>query len=100
MIIVTAGSDFVDIDAYGGCVSYAELLQKQGIDAKALSTAPLNESITPTVLSWGADFDDKYKPNPEDNFVVIDVSNPEFFEKSLVQDRIIGIIDHHTGHED
>lgn len=54
MRVVTSGSAYVDIDAYAGCVTYAELLQVQGNEAEAISTAPLNESISKTVRNWGS----------------------------------------------
>jgi len=100
MEIVTSGSQFIDIDAYAGCVAYAELLQKQGKEAQAVSAAPLNESITPSIRSWGADLATAYQPNPDDTFALIDVSDPAFFDKFVDQDRVVEVIDHHTGFED
>ena len=45
MKIVTSGSAYLDIDAYAGCIACAELLNVLGEPAKALSSAPLNDSI-------------------------------------------------------
>lgn len=100
MRIVTTGLSFTDIDAYAGCVAYAELLNKQGIPARAVSTAPLNESINQTILSWNAPFSNRYEPSAEDSFTVIDVSEPHFLDKIVDHDRIEEIIDHHPGFED
>lgn len=99
MKIVTAGSAFVDIDAYGGCIAYAELLQKQGTEAVAVSTAPLNESITSTVRSWDAGLETMYTPSSQDTFTLIDVSNPKFFDTFVETDSVEEVIDHHTGFE-
>jgi len=99
MKIVTAGKAFTDIDAYGGCIAYAELLQKQGIDAKAVSTAPLNESITKTVRSWDAPLDTTYTPSDDDTFTLVDVSEAKHFESFVDLDRIDMVIDHHPGFE-
>ncbi len=78
MRIVTSGSAYIDIDAYAGCVGYAELLRAQGQEAKAVSTAPWNESITKSIRSLQAPLEKDYKPGV-DSFVLIDVSDPEYF---------------------
>lgn len=99
MKVVTSGSAFLDIDAYGGMVAYAELLREQGYNAKAISTAPLNESITETVQFWNAEFSTEYDPNPNDTFSLIDVSDPNFFDPIVDLNKVEEVIDHHTGFE-
>lgn len=100
MYIVTSGSSFLDVDAYGGCVAYAELLQKCGEESKAISTAPLNESITPRIRSWNAPLATMHEANPEDNFILIDVSEPDFFDSIVDLQRVTKVIDHHPGFEE
>jgi nanoRNase/pAp phosphatase (c-di-AMP/oligoRNAs hydrolase) len=99
MRIVTSGSNYVDIDAYAGCVAYAQLLQAQGVRARAVSTAPLNESISKTVRSWQAPFESTYAPSDNDTFTLIDVSEPAFFDKIVDLSKIDEVIDHHPGFE-
>ncbi len=99
MKIVTSGLSFLDIDAYAGCVAYAELLNLQGVEAVAFSSAEMNESITQTIRSWGASFAASYELSPHDTFVLIDVSEPEFLEKIVDIDRVEEVIDHHVGYE-
>lgn len=99
MKIITSGFSYLDIDAYGGIIAYAELLTKQGITARALSTAPLNESVTKTLRSWPVVLDTHYTPSADDTFTLIDISEPEYFEKFVDTDRIDTIIDHHPGYE-
>lgn len=99
MKIVTAGLSFLDIDAYAGCVAYAELLQLQGKPAIAFSSAIWNESITQTIRSWNAPLSTDYVPAADDSFVVVDVSEPEFLEKVVDIDRVSEVIDHHVGYE-
>ena len=99
MRIITSGFRYADIDAYAGCVAYAELLQKQGVDAQAVSTAPLNESICKTIRSWQAPIQNAYTPSDDDTYTLIDISEPEYFEKIVAHDRIDEIIDHHPGFE-
>lgn len=100
MKIVTSGKTFLDIDAYGGCVAYAELLNIQGEKAVAFSSAPLNESITTTARSWNVAFSDDYEAATEDTYILIDVSEPEFIEKTADIERVEEVIDHHVGYED
>lgn len=97
--IVTAGRTFLDIDAYAGCIAYAELLNLKGEKAIAYSSATLNESITRTIRSWGVPFVYEYAPEPGDTFVVIDVSDPEYLDKLIELERVEEVIDHHVGYE-
>ena len=58
MKIITSGASYLDIDAYACCIAYAELLNLQGIPARAVSSAQPNASVSQTVLGWAAAFDD------------------------------------------
>lgn len=100
MRVVTSGSAYVDIDAYAGSVAYAELLQVQGDEAVAVSTAPLNESISETVRSWHAPLKTDYTPSESDTFTLIDVSDPAYFDKVVDPERVDEVIDHHPGFEE
>jgi inorganic pyrophosphatase/exopolyphosphatase len=97
--IITSGSKYIDIDAYAGIVAYTELLKLHGIQAKGVSTAVWNESISKTVRSYNASFAADYKANDEDSFTLIDVSEPEYFDKIVDAAKVDEIIDHHPGFE-
>lgn len=99
MKIVTSGCKYIDIDAYAGCVAYAELLNMKNLHAKAVCTAPWNESITSTVRSWNAPLETVYLPAKQDTFTLIDISEPKYFENFVVLDRVDEVIDHHLGFE-
>lgn len=99
MKVVTSGLGFLDIDAYAGCVAYAELLNIQGIDAVAFSSAHINESVTETIRSWKAPLLTDYKPSSSDSFILIDVSEPDFLEKTVAIEKVEEVIDHHVGYE-
>jgi inorganic pyrophosphatase/manganese-dependent inorganic pyrophosphatase len=98
--IVTSGYTYLDIDGYGGCIAYAELLRLQGRNAHAFSSATLNESITKTVLGWKGGLVTDYEPGDDDKFVLIDVSDPEYFNDSGRHGDVVEVIDHHPGHVD
>lgn len=99
MRVITSGAAYVDIDAYAGCIAYAELLQVQGSEAEAVSTAPLNESISKTVRSWEAPLRTEYTPTDADTYTLIDVSDPAYFDKVVDVEKVDEVIDHHPGFE-
>lgn len=98
MIIVTSGKKYIDIDAYASCIAYSELLKLKGEKSKAVSTAKLNESITKSLQNLDIGLDN-YIPTIEDKYIVLDVSNKEYFDIFVNEDHIIQLIDHHPGYE-
>lgn len=99
MYIVTSGSKYIDIDAYASIIAYANLLNLKGIPAKAVSTSTLNESITSSLLNLDIGLD-SYIKSDSDCFIIVDVSNKDFFDKIVDDRRIVEIIDHHFGFEE
>ena len=99
MKIVTSGSPYLDIDGYAGCVAYAEFLRASGLEARAVSTSILNNSITSTARSWPVQLDIVYRPD-DDSFIIIDTSSPDYFDKIVNLDKVEAIIDHHPGSEE
>ena len=99
MKIVTSGSKYIDIDAYAGIIAYSNLLRLKGIQAKAVSTAKLNESITSSLLELNTKLD-KYEEKEDNEFIIIDVSNKDYFDEIVKESKIVEVIDHHTGFEE
>lgn len=100
MKIVTVGEDFTDIDAFAGCVAYAELLRQNGEKAAAVLPGQFNSSITPYARSLEVPYATTYTPNDDDTFTLIDIAHPEFFAKFVDEARIDEIIDHHPGFDE
>lgn len=98
MRVVTAGSAYLDIDAYACCIAYAELLNCQGVAARAVSGAPLNASIPERLKINGEALDD-YVPTAQDEFVLVDISDHHHFDPIVVLDQVVEVIDHHPGYE-
>jgi inorganic pyrophosphatase/manganese-dependent inorganic pyrophosphatase len=96
--VITSGSAYLDIDAYACCIAYAELLNLQGMPARAVSSAKPNASVSKTVLGWGAVLD-HYRPTSSDEFVLVDVSDYHHFDPMVALDRVVEVIDHHPGFE-
>jgi inorganic pyrophosphatase len=99
MIVITSGARYIDIDAYACCVAYAELLNLLGKPAVAVSTAPWNESITQSIRDLHAPFSTGYNPAADDQFVIVDLSEPAQFDTIVQEEQVIEIIDHHPGFE-
>lgn len=100
MKIITSGVPYIDIDAYACCIAYAELLEKQGEPAQAVSTGRWNESISATVRSWNGNLLTGYIPTPEDSYTLIDLSDPKHFDVFVDTTRIDLVLDHHPGFEE
>ena len=99
MVVLTVGKSYIDIDGYASAIAYKELLKMQGIDAKFVSNAKLNYSITKSLLSTPYGID-KYEIQDTDKFIVLDLSNKEYFPEFVKEDSVIEIIDHHPGFEE
>lgn len=99
MIVVTSGARYIDIDAYACCVAYAELLNLQGKPAIAASSAVWNESITASIRALNAPFTTDYAQQPDDEFVLMDLSDPAHFDAFVNLDHVIEVHDHHPGFE-
>ncbi|MBR3324023.1 DHH family phosphoesterase [Candidatus Saccharibacteria bacterium] len=98
-IIVTSGRKYIDIDAYASIIAYRELLKKQGNNATASTLATLNQSIPPFILKLKYHLDST-EAVKDTKYIVLDTSNPEFFDKRVTTENLTEIIDHHTGFED
>lgn len=99
--IITAGSTYLDIDAYACCVAMAELLQLKGESVIAYSNAPCNYSVCPSLIEEGQIMKALPSDFREDNakYIIVDVSDPEFLKGSVPLERIVEVYDHHVGFE-
>jgi len=98
-IIITSGKKYIDIDAYAGIFAYQILLRSLGYSVSAVTTAVFNESISSLILDLGFQFDD-VEVREDAKFILLDVSNPDFFDVFVKRENIVEIIDHHVGFED
>ncbi len=100
-IAVIAGSKYTDIDAFASAVAYARLLELSGFIAESF-LAPLNQSVPKIVRKLGAKYSslNAFNSYPERGFVVVDVSNPEFFPDFVHEPDVLEVWDHHFGHEE
>ena len=101
LYIITAGSTYLDIDAYACAVAMAELLCLQGKEAVAYSTAPCNYSVCESLVEEGQILRTLPPDRSEESagYIVVDVSDPEFLKSSVPLERVIEVYDHHVGFE-
>lgn len=100
--IITAGSTYLDIDAYACMVAMSELLNRKGIKAVAYSTASCNYSVCPSLMTAGQVEREWPGTFNTDNakYIIVDVSDPEFLKSSVPLDQVVEVYDHHVGFED
>ena len=101
-ILITAGSAYLDIDAYACVVAMAELLRLQGENAIAYSKAPCNYSVCSSLIASGQILRELPVDVSEQDarYIVVDVSDPEFLKSSVSLERVVEVYDHHVGFED
>lgn len=98
-IIITSGRKYIDIDAYASMIAYRELLKViSDNNIIASTTAILNQSVPPLILNLRYSLDGP-TDNENNEYILLDVSNPDFFDKQVKSSKIVEIIDHHTGFE-
>ena len=100
-LIVTAGSNYLDIDAYACMVAYAELLRLQGKNAVAYSKAPCNYSVCSFLKKEGqvtGALPSGVDPQTAE-YVIVDVSDPDYIRDAAPLAKVVEIYDHHTGFE-
>lgn len=100
--VITAGSAYLDIDAYACCVAMAQLLQCRGMNAIAWSNAPRNCSVcdhltvdAPIAAALPAGWDEKSA-----KFILVDISDPAYLSPEVSPERVVGVFDHHVGFEE
>lgn len=100
--IITAGASYLDIDAYACCVAMQELLEQKREKAIAYSDAPINYSVCRSLIEKShlvnvlpRDCDPK-----QARYIIVDVSNPDFFGKYVPLEQVTEVYDHHIGFEE
>ena len=100
--ILTAGSLYLDIDAYACSAAMRELLELKGERAVAYSLAPANYSVTDTLKSKGQllnELPEGFSPQTS-KYIIVDVSDPEYIGDRVPLENVVEVYDHHTGFED
>lgn len=99
--VITAGSNYLDIDAYACCVAMKELLILQGKNAVACSGAVTNYSVCRFLMEEGQilpTLPDEIKAR-DARYVIMDVSDPDYIKAGAPLERVTEVYDHHVGFE-
>jgi len=99
-IIVTTGRGFTDIDGFACVLAYANLLRKEGNEVIAYLPSPINHSVPEYVSSWDLSYSTIHPIQPEDRFVIMDVSDPTQLPEGVQDSSVIELYDHHFGFEE
>lgn len=102
LYFVTAGSNYLDIDAYACMASLAELLRLNGESAIAYSRATTNYSVCQSLIREGQVtncLSPEYQAEST-KYIIVDVSDPDYIKNDVPIDRVVEIYDHHAGFED
>lgn len=99
--VVTAGSSYLDIDAYACAVALSELLNLKGERAIAYSDAPCNYSVCDFLIRENQIHNTLpfYLTKSSLEYIIVDVSDPRYLSDSVPLERVVGVYDHHTGYE-
>lgn len=100
-VIVTAGANYLDIDAYACMVALSELLRLQGGNAVAWSAAAHNYSVCPSMVEDGRilrELPEGWEENGR--YIIVDVSDPDYLQKTVPLENVVAVYDHHVGFED
>jgi inorganic pyrophosphatase/exopolyphosphatase len=99
-LIITGGSKAADIDILACSIAYNELqkLLNPAIDSVALIPYGFTESVTKTILTWALEYSTEI-PAEESEFVIVDISNPDYLPEFVKLDKVVTVIDHHSGFE-
>lgn len=99
--LVTAGSAYLDIDAYACMAAMSELLNLKGEKAIAYSKASGNYSVCKSLIKDGqvtTELPSEYQADTA-KYIIVDVSDPEFIKDAVPLDNVIEVYDHHVGFE-
>lgn len=100
MIIITAGTEYIDIDTLACAFAYRELQGLMNIKADIV----LPRKQTPTVPNIFKELEYNTSlgaiEQQDMQYVLVDISDPEHIDHRIDKKKIIKIFDHHLGHED
>jgi inorganic pyrophosphatase/exopolyphosphatase len=99
-IIITAGDTWIDIDAFACAIAYKKLYDLKGVESEVVIKGPLNESISPSLQNLHINYSTTYDENQDDEFVVVDVSDPSHISGFFKHEKIAKLFDHHWGFDD
>ena len=96
MKVIVSGKTYIDIDAYASGIAYAKYLRACGQEAVFAPMVSTNSSVCEEILKLGFK-PDSQKFSKTDEFIVLDVSSPDFIHDFVLENNVVEVIDHHFG---
>ena len=102
LTIITAGSNYMDIDAYACCAALKELMELKGQKAIAYTFGVCNYSICKSLIDEKAVMNALPEGVAEEtaNYIIVDVSDPHYLGRNIPLENVVELYDHHSGYED
>lgn len=99
MIILPVVGNYADIDVYASIIAYADLLNQRQKAARTYIPIPPNYSV-PDNLRIKEMEGKEFNLQPDDQVIILDLSDPDTIHKFVSDNQILELIDHHPGYED
>lgn len=99
MIWLPVVGNYADIDVYASIIAYADLLKQRGKPAKTYIPIAPNYSV-PSILCLPDQEGKTFDCQPEDQVIILDISNPNAINRLVTDEQILELIDHHPGYGD
>jgi len=97
-IVITAGGRYTDIDALACAYALQEAMHHAGQTAMAVLPGPPNATVPEEYHH-----EPLFRPEPDaafDGIILVDMSDPAHIPPFGHVDQVVGIFDHHFGHEE
>lgn len=99
MIWLPVVGSYADIDAYASILAYTDLLNQRGKSAQDYIPIAPNYSV-PSDLRLAELENRTFNLQPNDQVIILDVSDPDAIAKFVSDEQILELIDHHPGYEE
>lgn len=98
MIWLPVVGNYADIDVYASIIAYANLLNQRSKPAKTYIPVIPNYSV-PNTLRLSDQEGKAFDFQPEDQAIILDISDPDAINQLVADEQILELIDHHPGYE-
>lgn len=98
MIWLPVVGNYADVDVYASIVAYADLLNQRGKSAKTYIPSKPNYSV-PDALRLEEYENTVFSFQPNDQAIILDLSEPNIIHEYVPDNQILELIDHHPGYE-
>ena len=99
MIWLPAINTKIDIDTYASIIAYANLLNQRQKPAKASIPSHAPDQSIPRALRMPEQENNAFNLQPDDEVIILGISNPDIINRIIPENQILEIIDTHSNYE-